>query len=177
MTTVVRHRIYLASSWRNALYPDVLTALRAAGHEVYDFRASGRTPTNIFDPKRTSWSLTDYAAALASPAAAQQFAADKTALDACDVVVLLLPCGCDAHIEAGYARGRGTPVIVYLGEGFAPGLMHKLCDEFVADIPGLLASLWRVAPRDAAATGEGTPPALRSRPLSRHANTEVSDHG
>ena len=169
-------KIYVASSWRNTLYPSVLAALRAAGHEVYDFRAGGRTPANIFDPERTSWSLTDYAAALASAAAAQQFAADKTALDACDVVVLLLPCGCDAHIEAGYARGRGTPVIVYLGEGFAPGLMHKLCDEFVADIPGLLASLSRIVPRNAAAIGD-TPPALRSHPLSRHANTEVSDHG
>lgn len=30
--------IYLATSWRNDAYPAVLAALRAAGHEVYDFR-------------------------------------------------------------------------------------------------------------------------------------------
>ena len=32
------HRIYLASSWRNPRQPEVLAALRADGHEVYDFR-------------------------------------------------------------------------------------------------------------------------------------------
>lgn len=30
--------IYLASSWRNKLYAEVLAALRLAGHEVYDFK-------------------------------------------------------------------------------------------------------------------------------------------
>lgn len=30
--------LYIASSWRNIYYPEVVTALRAAGHEVYDFR-------------------------------------------------------------------------------------------------------------------------------------------
>ncbi len=31
-------KIYVASSWRNKYYPEVVEALRAAGHEVYDFR-------------------------------------------------------------------------------------------------------------------------------------------
>ena len=31
-------RIYVASSWRNPYFPDVVNRLRAAGHEVYDFR-------------------------------------------------------------------------------------------------------------------------------------------
>ena len=31
-------RIYVASSWRNALQPGVVTKLRRDGHEVYDFR-------------------------------------------------------------------------------------------------------------------------------------------
>ena len=30
--------IYVASSWRNTYYPEVVQALRDAGHEVYDFR-------------------------------------------------------------------------------------------------------------------------------------------
>ena len=29
--------IYVASSWRNTYYPEVVQALRDAGHEVYDF--------------------------------------------------------------------------------------------------------------------------------------------
>ena len=31
-------KIYVASSWRNVFYPDVVQRLRDAGHEVYDFR-------------------------------------------------------------------------------------------------------------------------------------------
>ena len=38
---IVPLAIYLASSWRNTYYPDVLAALRAAGHDVYDFRNPG----------------------------------------------------------------------------------------------------------------------------------------
>ena len=31
-------KIYVASSWRNQYYPDVVKKLREYGHEVYDFR-------------------------------------------------------------------------------------------------------------------------------------------
>lgn len=31
-------KIYVASSWRNQYYSDVVNRLREAGHEVYDFR-------------------------------------------------------------------------------------------------------------------------------------------
>ncbi len=31
-------RLLSASSWRNTYYPEVVAALRDAGHEVYDFR-------------------------------------------------------------------------------------------------------------------------------------------
>ena len=31
-------RIYVASSWRNKYQPEVVAALRKAGHGVYDFR-------------------------------------------------------------------------------------------------------------------------------------------
>ena len=30
------HKIYVASSWRNEYYPEVVNALRNAGHDVYD---------------------------------------------------------------------------------------------------------------------------------------------
>lgn len=31
-------KIYVASSWRNPYQPEVVAALRKAGHQVYDFR-------------------------------------------------------------------------------------------------------------------------------------------
>lgn len=33
-----QRKIYVASSWRNSYYPDVVNKLRATGHDVYDFR-------------------------------------------------------------------------------------------------------------------------------------------
>ena len=34
----MKRKIYVASSWRNGYYPEVVAKLREAGHEVYDFR-------------------------------------------------------------------------------------------------------------------------------------------
>lgn len=32
------HKIYVASSWRNKYYPEIVAKLRMMGYEVYDFR-------------------------------------------------------------------------------------------------------------------------------------------
>jgi len=37
-------KIYVASSWRNKYQPEVVAALRKAGHEVYDFRNPDDNP-------------------------------------------------------------------------------------------------------------------------------------
>ena len=37
-------RIYVASSWRNKYQPEVVAALRKAGHGVYDFHTPKDTP-------------------------------------------------------------------------------------------------------------------------------------
>jgi hypothetical protein len=165
-----RLRIYAASSHANPMLDDLLAAVRGDGHEVYDFRASGRGPTRIF-PAYEAWTPEAYVDAIMNPIAQTQFAADLAALKACDCVILITPCGNDAHAEAGYAHGRNTPVIVHLSEGFRPGLMHRLSNGFTADIPSLLFALTRIVPRDATATGDLTAPDLNPLPLpsSRYA--------
>ena len=35
---MMKRKIYVASSWRNEYYPEVVAKLREAGHDVYDFR-------------------------------------------------------------------------------------------------------------------------------------------
>ena len=35
---MAKHKIYVASSWRNEFYTEVVETLREAGHDVYDFR-------------------------------------------------------------------------------------------------------------------------------------------
>ena len=101
--STAKHRIYLASSWRNALQPSVLAALREAGHEVYDFRnpAPGDTGfgwRQIGD--RSTWTAAHFANyVLDHPVAEHGFSLDMNALKACTACVLLLPCGRSAHLE------------------------------------------------------------------------------
>jgi hypothetical protein len=127
-------KIYLASSWRNESYPSVLAALRTAGHNVYDFRA-GNYRSDCHE------SHADYVRAPRSRAASKQFNAELAALDACYVCVLLLPCGRSAHLEAGYAAGRGKQVVVYPDAKPEFELMYRLTNGFVDSIPNLLTSL------------------------------------
>ena len=111
-------RIYVASSWRNAYYPEVVKRLREFGHEVYDFRnppqgGHGFHWTDI-DPNCTEWTFAEYADGLTHPTAEKQFANDIEALEWADTCVLVLPCGRSAHTEAGWCKGRGMKTIVYI---------------------------------------------------------------
>jgi hypothetical protein len=136
--------VYLASSFRNPLLATVFTAVTGAGYMVHDWRAGDSAPGKLFAASYAD--PTNYVRDLGAPAAVRKFDADLAALDAADVLILLTPSGADAHCEAGYAAARGTPVIVFLGEGFQPGLMHRFGDEFVTNIPDLLRVLTAIAP-------------------------------
>lgn len=135
-------RIYLASSWRNPDQPAVLAALRAAGHEVYDFRnpAPGQNGFSwrdcgaqaSIDHAKT---IPSYLEAIQSDRAAEGFSFDKAALDWCDTCVLALPCGRSAHLELGYACGQGKDTYVLLHEDkFEPELMYLLNTDICTDV-------------------------------------------
>lgn len=110
-------KVYISSSWKNRQRVRALAEqLRGAGHEVYDFTdpASRGVPeippeafTEQFDPdkhvyrryiQRSEWR--------------EAVMGNKRALDDCDVCVLLLPCGNDAHADWAYAVGRGRVTAV-----------------------------------------------------------------
>lgn len=138
-------KIYVASSWRNQYFSEVMKTLREAGHEVYDFRnpphgGHGFRWTEI-DPDAQHWSFGQYAQGLSHPLAERQFAADLEALEWADTCVLVLPCGRSAHTEAGWLAGRGRKVIVYIPEMVEPELMYKLFDRVVDNLDDLCAAL------------------------------------
>ena len=138
-------RIYVASSWRNRYFPDVVALLRGAGHEVYDFRnpphgGNGFRWTDI-DPQAPDWDFAQYAEGLHHPKAERQFAADLEALLWADTCVLVLPCGRSAHTEAGWMAGAGRRVVVYIPEMQEPELMYKLFDAVVGTPEALLEQL------------------------------------
>ena len=139
-------RIYVASSWRNQHYPEVVERLRAAGHEVYDFRhpphgGNGFRWTEIDPVALTDWGFADYAEGLHHPLAERQFAADLEALEWADTCVLVLPSGRSAHTEAGWMAGAGRRVVAYIPEMVEPELMYKLFDAVVGTIDDLLACI------------------------------------
>ena len=128
-------KIYVASSWRNPYYPEVVAKLREAGHEVYDFRnpphgGNGFRWTDI-DENAPEWTFEQYVEGLHHPKAERQFQADLEALEWADTCVLVLPCGRSAHTEAGWMAGRGKKVLVYIPKMEEPELMYRLFDKVV----------------------------------------------
>lgn len=138
-------KIYVASSWRNPYYPEVVKQLRKNGHEVYDFRNPPHGGTGFhwtdIDENASNWSFEDYAAGLYHPLAEQQFEADIKALLWADTCVLVLPCGRSAHTEAGWMAGKGKKVIAYIPEMEEPELMYKLFDAVTDSIEQLISLL------------------------------------
>ena len=138
-------KIYVASSWRNKYFPAVVEALRAKGHEVYDFRnpphgGNGFHWTDI-DEKALEWSFDEYSEGLHHPKAERQFKADLEALEWADTCVLVLPSGRSAHTEAGWMAGAGRRVFVYIPEMQEPELMYKLFDGVAGSMEDLLEAI------------------------------------
>lgn len=138
-------KIYLASSWRNPHQPEVLAALRGAGHEVYDFRNPAPGDKGFawsdIEPDWLEWDAARFATALQHPIAQRGFANDWNAMVAADACVLLLPCGRSAHIEAGYFVGAGKLLVILLLGKNQPELMYKMADAVCVNIEETIAAL------------------------------------
>jgi len=138
-------RVYVASSWRNPYQPEVVACLRAAGHEVYDFRDPEENPGGFHwadvDPDWQEWTAQEYIDHLDHPVAEKGFGADLRAMMWADCCVLVLPCGRSAHTEAGWFAGRGLKTVVYIPEKQEPELMYKLFDAVVDTLDGILKLL------------------------------------
>jgi len=130
-------KFYVASSWRNQAQPGVVTLLREAGHEVYDFRnpPHGRPGFNWaeIDENWKDWTAEKYRAALSNPLAEEGFKQDMDGMKWADACVLVLPCGRSAHLEAGWFAGQGKPVFVLTRDGEEPELMAKMCHAVCID--------------------------------------------
>lgn len=128
--------IYVASSWREPMQPVVVAALKAAGHEVYDFRnpAPGNTgfAWSEIDPDWIDWSSDQFVEALDHPVAEAGYQLDYKAMQWCDACVLVVPstAGRSSHLELGWCEGASKITVVMLTGG-EPELMYKLADEVV----------------------------------------------
>lgn len=139
-------RIYAASSWRNEQQPNVVEALRKAGHLVYDFRKpfNGKPGFKWYeiDPDWQGWTASRYRELLTtSPIAAAGYVSDLRAMEWADTCVLILPCGRSAHLEAGWFCGRGKRCIILTQDGEEPELMALLATDICVSLAEVIELL------------------------------------
>jgi len=135
-------KIYVASSWRNEYQQGVVSILRNNGHEVYDFRNPKPGDTGFawsdISENWKSWSPEEFRIALNHSVAKSGFKLDFDAMKWADACVLVLPCGRSAHTEAGWMKGQGKKVFVFMICKQEPELMYKIYDDTVCSYSELL---------------------------------------
>ncbi len=141
-------KIYVASSWRNPRQQVIVELLRDHGYRVYDFEHP-EPGTNGFhwseiDPEWNNWGAAEFRNSLGHPIAEKAFALDMTALQECDVCVLVLPCGRSAHLEAGFALGAGKPTVILMSGRDEPELMYKMTPHICTDWKEMLDCLEQI---------------------------------
>ena len=131
-------KIYISSSWKNRnLVREISNRIRKLGHKVYDFtdprcRASEEiTMEKLHRVGRAEVYLkSSYKEHLARAEWMSAVLENKRALNSCDLVILLLPCGIDAHSDWAYAVGRNKrTIIVGTPEEGERSLVHLWADR------------------------------------------------
>ncbi len=140
-------KIYIASSWKNARDCISLAEwLEEYGHEVDCFCRKSADRYVFHFSEIAQLEELDAITFMDDERSQRAFVEDKRWLDWCEVVVMLLPCGNSAHLEAGYAKGQGKTVYIIgdlpKGEfdvmyGFADKLIRL---EDSLQLPGILSS-------------------------------------
>jgi hypothetical protein len=138
-------KLYVASSWRNPVYEKVLANLRQAGHECYDFKNPKEGDKGFawseINPNWKDWSLNQFTNALIHPIGQSGFKNDFDAMKWCEQLVLVLPSGRSAHVEAGWASGAGKKVHVYIPQelpgSWEPELMYLCFTTICGNLDGL----------------------------------------
>ena len=137
-------KIYIASSWKMSDICLSLSGLiRSWGHEV-DCFCDESTGRFVLDYRELgSTQELDAINFLEFEKTQKSFIEDKKHLDWSEAVVMVLPCGKSAHLEAGYVKGQGKRLYI-LGEfpkgefdvmyGFANGLYRWELDKLKADL-------------------------------------------
>ena len=129
-------KIYVASSWRNPHQPGVVRQLQELGCEVYDFRNPPQRSGFGWEQLATDWqewTVPQFIEHLEHPIAQQGYASDFMAMQWADALLLLLPCGRSAHLEAGWAVGAGKPTAILIPEPMEPELMYRMADTILHD--------------------------------------------
>ena len=133
-------KIYVASSWKNEYQQFVVKALRANGHEVYDFKnpTEGNAGFSWTQIEPSPWTIPQFIDNLEHPIAEDGFKLDFDAMQWSDCTVMVGGCGSSAHLELGWAAGAGKRTVVYLPEMRDRELMIKVADLITPSFDAVL---------------------------------------
>lgn len=109
-------KVYIGGALAN---PEIVRLTRTLLENGYNAFSEWYTPGKEADVLWRDYELAlgfDYRTALARPSAQNTFRFDRDNIESSDVFVMLLPCGKSAHLELGYAAGRGIDTIIYMPE-------------------------------------------------------------
>lgn len=140
------YNYFIASRFRNKdTVLELAQKIRATGKTVYAFIESESSIRHVADLENT-----DPEEAMKAfearpnwqndPAVKEIFETDMTALKNSDALVLLLPAGKSAHMEAGTAYGLGKHTIV-IGDQKETETLYLIFDEFYDTIDQFIASI------------------------------------
>jgi len=129
-------KIYIASSWKNAnRVMGLITVLRNLGYVVYDFTHHSFNWAELDIPDAKEEARIDGRDKLATsewlnhPKVCTHYRQDLAALNACDALIAIFPCGNSTHIEAGFVAGRGKEIYALSDEPLGRDLLYKLFRE------------------------------------------------
>jgi|SRR5262245_12766921 len=141
-------RLYVASSWKNEDYYQVLSHLISVGHTVWDWREPPNgDPGFSWKQSNPDWkpgdkvTTAELRALLDTEAAKRGFANDMRGMIEADTGILLLPCGRSAHVEAGLMRGWSKPVYVLRQYPDEPDLLYRAFTAICGSVEELLTHL------------------------------------
>lgn len=135
-------KVYLIGSLRNPEIPKIAAKLREmTGYDVFDdWHAAGPEADDYWRDYEKARGH-NLAEALRGHAAQHVFGFDKKHLDSSDAVVLAWPAGKSAHLELGYAVGKGKHGFVLIdGEPERFDVMLNFADVHTS-IDTLVAAL------------------------------------
>ena len=146
-------KVYISSSWkRREAVRQLATLLQNAGFETFDFtnpeqRTHEEIPPERF-PEQFDPAIHVYREYIDRPEWRNAVEENQRWLDWCDVVVLLLPCGLDAHSDWAYAVGKGKLTVILghppAGERTPTHMWAEQMFESTADLLGWLRQAERV---------------------------------
>ena len=109
--------IYISSSWKNRdRVREMANNLLELGYEVYDFTNPQCRKTEEIPPERFPNEFDPgcqiYSTYIDIPEYRDAVMENKEAIDRSHFIILLLPCGNDAHADWAYGLGKGKETVV-----------------------------------------------------------------